>query len=34
MVMVAGSTENVEGNYNQKVAYIAATDWNICVTVV
>jgi len=34
MVMVAGSTEDMEGNYNQNVAYIAATDWNICITVV
>jgi hypothetical protein len=34
MVMVAGSTEDIEGNYNQNVAYITATDWNICITVV
>jgi hypothetical protein len=32
MIMVAGSTEDMKGNYNQNVAYIAANYWNICIT--
>jgi len=32
MVMVVGSTEDIKSNYNQNVAYIAATDWNIRIT--